>query len=159
MPIGFPTMEFLVAVTASLLATSSKQRAIFLSLSLALLLVFGAYRPIFADQGWIFKPTVASERDQVIKILDDNPKVPYAAQYWSSIYDIVYLRKDEGEWRFGQDIQDLYGAKFFAVINNTFTDKKSDFFRSVNASCKSLTHSNNFSLFECNQSFQLNNNQ
>jgi hypothetical protein len=140
----------MVAVSASLLATSRKQRTIFLSLTLTLLLIFSFSRPIFALLEQIDTSTIASERAQVVNFLNDNPNVPYAAQDWSSIYDIVYLRRNEGNWRFGASIHDLQGASFIAVINNSFTEKNSYFFRSVNTNCKPLMHTYHFGLFHCN---------
>jgi len=143
-----------VAILASLLAVSNKQRNV-LYVTLFMIIALGGYRPIYELQKQLVSDRVASERADVVSILDANQKVPYAAQYWSSIYDVVYLRRDEGDWGFGRAMQGLYGNKFIAIINNTHTDKTSTFFRSVEATCNPMKHYSNFELFECGQSFWL----
>ena len=145
---------FFVAILACLLAVSNKQRNA-LYVTLFIIIGLGGYRPIYVLQKQMVGDRVASERADVVSILDANQKVPYAAQYWSSIYDVVYLRREEGIWGFGRAMQGLYGNNFIAIINKTHTDKASTFFRSVEATCTPMKHSSNFELFECAQSFWL----
>lgn len=66
--------------------------------------------------------------------------MPFAAQWWSSIYDVVFLiKKKEGEWVYGPDVERLRGREFVGLINNGFTDKKDVFFLAVTRSCEPLT--------------------
>ena len=97
--------------------------------------------------------SIAEERDRIVAILEEHIDVPYAAQNWTSIYDIVYLRENEGRWRFAHAVDDLAGERFFALTNANFTNKSSDFFVSVNEYCVPLDEFAHFGLFDCGQLF------
>lgn len=129
----------LAAPTIPLLFVGIKWRFAGIFLLLACTISLGLYRPLLELHGHLITSTVAKERSTVVQILNDQPAMPYAAQHWSSIYDVVYLRDLEGRWVFGPDVNDLRGRDFIGIINHPFTDKSSPFFINVNATCELLT--------------------
>lgn len=97
---------------------------------------------------------VAGERARVTNILDANAAVPYTAQYWSSIYDVVYRRRDEGVWAFGDGVENLRNQEVFAVINRPFTDTTSVFYLAVKRGCATLTPgASSIELYRCAREF------
>ena len=89
-----------------------------------------------------------------MKLLDDHPDLPYVAQYWASIFDVLYLRHKEGTWLYEADLGILQDRDFIAVINEVFTDKKSPFFKSVVTTCEPLTpDARVISAYRCSKGF------
>jgi hypothetical protein len=100
---------------------------------------FGLHRPLYTLHEWVRTSTVPTERAFVVKLLDGNPDLPYVAQYWASIFDVIYLRDNEGTWLYEANLSSLQDRDFIAVINDVFTDKKGPFFKSIVARCEPLT--------------------
>lgn len=130
----------LAAVAAPLLLLEIRGRFTVIFLLLVGIISSGFYSQLQALYTYISTSTVYQERSTVIQILNDHPEVPYASQYWSSIYDVVYLREFEGKWAFGPGVNSLRGKEFIAIVNHVFTDKNSPFFVEVSGTCKLLTH-------------------
>jgi len=135
--IGIAVM--LTAITAPLLAVGSKLRTATIMVLLVGTVGFGLHRPLYVLHQWVSTTTAPIERAAVVRLLDNHPDLPYAAQYWSSIFDILYLRSNEGTWFCEPNVDRLQHREFIAVINHTFTDKKGRFFESVVATCELLT--------------------
>jgi hypothetical protein len=63
------------------------------------------------------------ERDRVVAYLDARPEVPYAAVKWSSIYDVVFPRPDEGRWVMAEDLRSLARMPFLYLVNRELIDE------------------------------------
>ncbi|MGZ8815940.1 MAG: hypothetical protein ACXWZR_00550 [Mycobacterium sp.] len=99
------------------------------------------------DPGTLAKPEmypgvdVHAERLAVVSILDASPDLPYAADYWPSIQQFVYLKMPEGAWAYGRAVARFADRRFLAVMDVDFADANGDFARAVLATCRSLTPS------------------
>jgi hypothetical protein len=90
-------------------------------------------------RGWVASNPASAERRMIVALLDARPGVPVAAQYWASLYDVLFIREAEGEWVFGPDISRLRGREFIGLVHSVFTHTGSPFFRAVTAACRPLT--------------------
>lgn len=146
---------FLASILVFLLVSTFKQRIIFLLTFILIIISFNGIEPLLSRIKYSIygKNTISTNRQQIVTFLDKHKNVPYAADYWTSIFDIVYLKQNEGYWRFGQDIIDLKGRNFYAIINNKFTHKDWNFYKYVNSLCKPLITSEDYELHNCDQEF------
>jgi len=58
-----------------------------------------------------------------------------ASEYWTSLYDVVYVMREDREWVQDRSIEKLRGRPFIAIIHERFTDKTSHFYRKVTTLC------------------------
>jgi hypothetical protein len=100
--------------------------------------IFGWYKPLYQLRQWMDASTAPQERASIVQLLDSNPSLPFAADSWNALYDIVFLRKNEGQWVWGSDVERLRGRPFVG-ITNVFTNKGGAFFKAVTDSCELLT--------------------
>jgi hypothetical protein len=110
--------------------------------------------PLVGIRNWMVTSTSQRERAATVALLASHDRVPYAAQYWSSIYDIVYLMEEEGTWFFGEDVSRLADREFIALINHGFTDPSSRFAQQVEASCHPLAQDRTYvTPYQCGAAF------
>jgi hypothetical protein len=80
-----------------------------------------------------------AERLAVVAALEQRPTTPFVAEWWSSLYDIVYLRPSAGTWAYGLDIARFQGQPVVALIDGRLTDVAGAFYTAVTARCIDLT--------------------
>ena len=143
----------LTAICAPVLSMGSKPRLIVIIVVGVSTLGLGLQRPLLVMHQWISTSTAPNERAAVAKLLDDHPELPYAAQGWSSIFDVVYLRREEGNWAYEPYTLNLRNKEFVALINDAFTLKNGPFFKSVVTTCEALTPQGRVNAFRCGERF------
>lgn len=144
----------LTAICAPLLAVESKLRVATILVLLVGTIGFGLHRPLYTLRDSVSASTAPTDRAAVVKLLDEHPELPIVAQYWASIFDVLYLRDKEGTWFYAADVVRLQHRDFIAVINDVFTDKKSRFFKSVVSTCEPLRpEARVISAYRCSKKF------
>jgi hypothetical protein len=127
------------AVAAFLLESTPRTRVVALALLLVSIPAFGLHARVFDLHRWWTESHPESERAEIVRMTASRPRVPLVAAGWSSIYDIVYLRRDTPRWFVGSTAEALRGETFFAITNAAFTDRDGEFARAVEATCRPLT--------------------
>jgi hypothetical protein len=128
--------------------------------AIALLGLYGAislwYNPSMQQMmGLLRDRSVAEERVAVTTLIRQRRPLPLGAESWASIDDIVYgLGQREGKWAAGQTLDALRGKPFLGVINETFTNMKSNFAIRVLERCTTLTPANrHIKLYVCGRHY------
>jgi hypothetical protein len=132
---------FVAAGAATLLSAAPRERALAIGTVLLLAALLRLDRPLREARDRLATYPGARERAATVRYLDEHPGTPYAAEYWASIYDVVYLRRDRGTWTFGEDVERLRDREIVAITHETFTNKRSRFYEAVVAGCEPLTPS------------------
>lgn len=107
------------AALAPFLACSARLRAGVLVAGLLAGVVLGAFE-LPADP--LASSPLSAERASVVAWLDARPDLPYATVKWSSIYDVLFPRRDEGRWVMEVDLRSLARQDFAYLVNRAFTD-------------------------------------
>ncbi len=142
----------LTAICAPLLAFGTRLRMVTITIVVLLVIGLGLYRKPLLVREW--NRSAPADRAVAMKLLDDNPELPYAAQTGSSLNDILYLRGDQGTWACEPELgKNLRNRNFIALINDVFTDKKLRFFKTVVATCKPLTPQARTTAYRCGDQF------
>ncbi len=129
----------LTAISAPILQVGSGLRLALLTAIFISTVALGLHRQPLATRFWASHSPVPAERAAVVKVLDDHPDLPYAGQFWQCIFDILFLRRDEGVWAYEPNVEKLRGQVFIAIMNNVFSAKNSSFVKSVESTCEPLT--------------------
>jgi hypothetical protein len=141
------------AISAPLLALQSRFRIAFISIVLVGTIGLGLHRPLLSLREWLNNSNSPAERAAVVTLLDNDPQVPYAGDRWSSVFDVLFLRNDEGTWAIESTFARLQDKDFIALINDVFTDKESPFFKSVMSACEPLTPPGRLTAYRCGEQF------
>jgi hypothetical protein len=141
------------AISAPLLALQSRLRMAFIMIVLVGTLGLGLHRPLLLVRKWISNSHAPAERAAIVRLLDEHPQLPYAAQWWACIFDVLYLRREEGIWAIEPNVIRLQDRDFIALINDVFTDKEGRFFKSVVATCEPLTPRGRLTAYSCGERF------
>lgn len=131
---------FVVSAMVPLVETNRLVGSLLIAALLSGILMLGLHQPLLKMYSYIDSSRVPEERSQVVHILNTYSKMPYVAQSWSSIYDIVYSRDAEGQWAYGNGIENFRNESFIGIINSSFTNKDSKFYKEVTSTCELLTH-------------------
>ena len=143
----------LTSISAPLLALGSRLRMAMIVVVVAGSMGLGLHRDMFLVRDFISKSKAPVERASVVKILDEHPKLPYAAQGWSSIFDVLYLRHEEGTWAYEPYLLNLRNQGFIALINDAYTLKNGPFFKAVVTQCEPLTPQGRLTAYRCDDRF------
>jgi hypothetical protein len=150
--IGIAVM--VTAICAPLLAVESRLRVATLLVLLVGTLGFGLHRPMFTLRQWLTTSTLPAERAAVVRVLDAHPDLPYLAPGWSSLFDVLYLRREEGIWAYDPNAVGLQDGDFIALINIAFTNKQDRFLQSVVKACDPLTPQARLTAYHCGERFR-----
>lgn len=123
-----------------------------LTAAIAAYFVFVVFGPVSADFSAYVFLGASKERRAVAQYLS-RQQLPFAAEGWSSLYDLLYLMNPEGKWVLQRDLALLHNQEFIAVINKQFTTKGGEFLTSVSSFCSVLVNNKRFSLHLCGKEF------
>ncbi|MGH8557513.1 MAG: hypothetical protein ACRESZ_08640 [Methylococcales bacterium] len=141
-------------VAAPVLALGRRERVGLIIAVAVVILAFDLHKPLVGFHQGVRDDTVAHERAEVVRLLDENSTVPFAAQWWSSLFDILFLKKEKGEWAYGPAVEQLRNRTFIALTHRTFTDTNSGFFQALITSCEILTPgAQKIAAYRCGESF------
>lgn len=144
----------LAAISAPILQVGSVLRLALITTIFISTLAFGLHRQTLATRFWASQSPAAAERADVVKVLDNHSDLPYAGQFWQCIFDILFLRRDEGVWAYEPNVVKLRGQVFIAIMNNVFSAKNSSFVKSVESACEPLTpDAKVIAAYRCGQEF------
>jgi hypothetical protein len=142
------------AVSTPMLGIPARLRVSLVSACVAGTLFFGWYQPLVdlqrVDSIFI---TDHAERVAVAQMLDDNPELPFAAQAWHSIDDVLYLKTTPGIWAVEPGVSELRPRAFVALINRAFTDTTSVFYRTVTSACMLMKDGQRLATYRCEDEF------
>lgn len=142
----------LTAICAPLLAMESRLRVA--TLLVLLVCTLGLATQLFELRRGLMLSPLPAERAAVVRLLDAHPDLPYVAPGWSSVFDVLYLRGNEGIWTYDPNVIRPQDGDFIALINIAFTNKADRFLRYVVNRCEPLTPHGRLTAYRCSESFR-----
>jgi hypothetical protein len=79
---------------------------------------------------------LAHEREIVLREVANHPDLPIVSQWWGSIYDIIYLLKDNHPWYMTNDEQKVPTLRALFITFDRFSGKSYPFYGLVHRLCE-----------------------
>jgi len=78
---------------------------------------------------------LARERDTVLREIANHPELPIVSQWWGTIYDVIYIMKDEHRWYMTNDKDRIGNLRAVFVMYEPFSAKNLPLYEEVHHLC------------------------